>query len=77
MAEENTSDDASCVVNELLAACNNLSAQEAILGVVAGDEHSIPAVEVVTVGCKEITPRVIPKPTAEQIKAVSEYLARQ
>lgn len=77
MAESNIPDDINSVVGELLDACNNQSVQEAILGVVAGDENSMPAVEVTAVAWKEINPRVIPKPTAEQSKAVSEYLARQ
>lgn len=77
MVQSNIPDDIDSVVDELLDACNNQSVQEAILGVVVGDENSIPAVGVAVVGWKEIIPRVIPKPTAEQSKAVSEYLARQ
>ena len=62
-------------LNEILEVCNNKSVQEAILGVVIGEayEHITFSIEPTVWG--KITPRIIPKPTAEQTKALAEYLA--
>ncbi len=62
-------------LNEILEVCNNKSVQEAALGVVVGEAYAHITFNAETIVWSKITPRIIPKPTPEQSKALSEYLA--
>ena len=77
MPDQGGPEDTDSLVSELIDTCNDSSIQNAILSELTEEEDSLPVVEVSQVGWKEIIPRVIPRATAEQSKAVSDYIAEQ